>query len=1145
MVFRDAETLRRGLEPIFGDPGSAPLQKAARVAFVYTGQGNQWVGMGEALYRQEPVFRAVMDRCDRYIREERGTSLLDVMFGRSGPEHDLDEPRWTQPAVYALECSLTALWESVGIEPVAVLGHSLGEIAAAQAAGVFSLEEGMKFASARGRLMGNLPRAGAMAAVFAPAAAVSEAVSRWRAGHAGSDISIGVDNGAHQVISGPAGEVNALADQLEAGGVNVRRLRPSPAYHSPLVEPALDDLQAVFGDIPVSQPSLPLVSNVTGKPVGPDRLMDGAYWRRHARQPVQFAGCVETLAAELDVDAVIELGPHAILGPLVSLNWPAGSGVADAPLVLPSLLRPSFDGSEPERADAFLSAVSGAYRAGLPVDFRGLFAGERRRRISIPGYPFQRRRFWVSAHQRRVTEDSHPLLGTRHESPRGEVTFETDMYPSDPSWLRDHRVYGRVIMPGALFGAMAAAVSETAVSETEGGSGLAVEEFQLLNPLVYPEFDGEPGSEEPGRRISLVMDGASASQPRRFEIYSKGDSDDSWLLHAEGRLAPSNGRPAPAERIDLESLKAGLLPQDLSAYYRAKVATGIDLGPSFRTLEALWGDQGEAVAEIRLPVPNEGYDTAAHPLVLDGCFQVLSAARHLSDLGGEATYLPFAWERLWLNGPMPERLVCHARLRRETPETAGTELEPAPAPETLTGDLWFYSTDGIALGGLTGFAIKRANRSSLFSSTESLEDLLYEVAWRDRPLQNRLRPAIELAAPSAVAAETDAFADYLAREGVQVPDRAALLGDLEQLSRAYSLAALDRLGWSRRAGAVIDPEELAEETSVIPQHSRLLERMLRLLSDAGVLEKEPGGQYRVLLGEGDPLPEEALSDAEAFAGRLAELHPHGGVELGLLQRSGGALPDVLQGDVDPLSILFPREGPGATDYYFAAPASRASNRLLGDAVAALVAGWPQDRRLRILEVGAGTGSGTSVVLPELPENNFDYVFTDISAGFFAEAENRFGDWDAPIEYRPLDIERDPATQGFELHAYDLVIAVNVLHATKDLRETLGHCRDLLAASGQLVAVENLRGRGWQDVTFGQLGGWWRYSDAYRPEHALASPEIWRQALTDSGFQDPVVLGGESRSRQEGPLGSGVIIAQGPSTVSWPPDCGWCWKMTRL
>ena len=315
VVFRDINSLRDGLEAIAEATEPAVPQRAARVAFVYTGQGNQWVGMGEALYRQEPVFREVMDRCDSFIRQERGLSLLDVMFGRPNSNGDLDEPRWTQPAIYALECALTALWRSVGIEPVAVLGHSLGEIAAAQAAGVFTLEEGMKFASARGRLMGDLPAAGAMAAIFAPAARVVAAVENWHQEHPGSNLCIGVDNGAHQVISGPQEEVHALADQLESEGVNLRRLRPSPAYHSPLVEPALGELQAVFDEIAVLQPAVPLISNVTGQPLGADFMMDGAYWRQHARQPVQFRQCVETLAADLSVDAVIELGPHAILGP--------------------------------------------------------------------------------------------------------------------------------------------------------------------------------------------------------------------------------------------------------------------------------------------------------------------------------------------------------------------------------------------------------------------------------------------------------------------------------------------------------------------------------------------------------------------------------------------------------------------------------------------------------------------------------------------------------------------------------------------------------------------------------------------------------------------------------------------------------------
>ncbi len=1125
VVFRDADSLRSGLEAIANAPDTAASPRAARVAFVYTGQGNQWVGMGESLYRQEPVFREVLDRCDRYILEERGTSLLDVMFGRPGAEADLDEPRWTQPAIYTLECALTALWRSVGIEPVAVLGHSLGEIAAAQAAGVFTLEEGMKFASARGRLMGDLPAAGAMAAIFAPADRVAAAVSDWQAAHAGSSLCIGVDNGAHQVISGPEKEIHALADQLESNGVSLRRLRPSPAYHSPLVEPALDELQAVFDDIAVSPPSVSLVSNVTGKPVADEQGMDGAYWRRHARQPVQFRGCVETLASDLDVDAVIELGPHAILGPLVSLNWPPGTATADTPLVLQSFLRPSFDGSEPERADAFVSAVAGAYRAGLPVNFRALFAGESRRKIKIPGYPFQRRRFWTPAPQRRVAEDSHPLLGTKHESPRDEVMFETEMFPSDPAWLDDHRVYGRVIMPGALFGAMA-----SAVPWLEGSGASAVEEMQLLNPLVYPHFDGEAESPEPGKRVQLVVEGSRSNQPRRFEVFSKGEGDDEWTQHAEGRISPSGAQPASIERADLRSLKAGLLPQDLSAYYRNKAATGIDLGPAFRTLEALWGRPGEALGEIALQTPPEGGDTGIHPLLLDGCFQVMSAARHLSEIGGEATYLPFAWERLWLNAPMPDRLVCRARLRESSPG-AQPEETATSEPETITGDLWFYSPDGIALGGMTGFALKRATRASLLSATEELEDLLYEFVWRELPLPDRLRPADALASPSAIYAATGTFGDYLAREGVSLEERSALLDDLELLARGYALQALDRLGWDRQPGTIVDPELLRVQLGVLPEHATLLERILRLQAQAGVLERE-GGRFRVRIGAGDPLPHEALEDPEAFTDRLTLFHPHGVAELGLLGRSGGALAQVLQGDVNPLAILFPREGPGVTDFYFTAPASRATNLLLGDAVAAAVADWPEDRPLRILEVGAGTGSGTSTVLPQLPTGNYTYLFTDISAGFFAEAENRFADSGAPLEFRPLDIERNPADQGYDLHAFDLVIAVNVLHATRNLGETLGHCRDLLVPSGKLVAVENLRGLGWQDMVFGQLDGWWRFSDRYRPDHALASPAVWRQALADTGFVESAVLGGDSRTN-ELPLGSGVVLAEGPAEVEWP------------
>ena len=237
VVFNDASQLREKLKGLAeeADHEAGPVPRAAtKVAFVFTGQGSQWPGMGEALYQREPVFRSVLDRCDRLLMEDRGFSLLEVMFGRGASGGMLDEPAWTQPAIYALECALTALWASVGVTPDVVVGHSLGEIAAAQAAGVFSLETGLRFAATRGALLGATRGDGAMAAVFAPAARVAAAVEECNAATHDVGLSVAVDNGLQQVVSGPAQEVEAVLARFEAEEVKVRRLRRSPAYHSAL-----------------------------------------------------------------------------------------------------------------------------------------------------------------------------------------------------------------------------------------------------------------------------------------------------------------------------------------------------------------------------------------------------------------------------------------------------------------------------------------------------------------------------------------------------------------------------------------------------------------------------------------------------------------------------------------------------------------------------------------------------------------------------------------------------------------------------------------------------------------------------------------------------------------------------------------------
>ena len=503
----------------------------------------------------------------------------------------------------------------------------------------------------------------------------------------------------------------------------------------------------------------------------------------------------------------------------------------------------------------------------------------------------------------------------------------------------------------------------------------------------------------------------------------------------------------------------------------------------------------------------------------------MAAARSAAGLEDGSPYLPFGWERLWLRAPLGDRLVCHAVLRE--PSTEGERPR-----EVVSADLRFYTADGAELGGLDAYTVKRATRAALLPPDEGIDDLLYEVVWKDRPLAQGVVPADFMPEPRAVAARSRLFAAYLEDVGIDARGRTDLLTDLERLSWSYARQALERLGWQHAAGEVVEPEALREWLGVLPEHSRLFRRLFEMLVRAGLAEAA-GDRFVVTRdGSSDPGVRAALDDPVSFASQMAERYEHGAAEIGLFRRSAGALADVLTGDADPLTLLFGSGEPTAADLYLKSLVWTAASRMLGDAVAALLERMPEGRRLRVIEVGAGTGSATAAVLPELPPGSYDYTYTDISAGFFAEAEGRFGGPEASIDYRALDIERDPAAQGFDRHGYDLVIASNVLHATRYLSETLGHCRSLLAPSGCLVALETLRGQGWLDLTFGGLDGWWRFADESRPHHALAGPAVWRRALADAGFEGIEILGIDETDPAQEP-DRGIILAQGPTEVTEP------------
>ncbi len=370
------------------------------VVFMFTGQGSQYVGMGRELFETQPVFRRELERCAEILRPLLDRPLLELFFSEkevNQSPHLLDETQYSQPALFALEYALATMWRSWGVEPAAVLGHSVGEYVAACLAGVFSLEDGLRLIAERGRLMATLPPGGAMAAVFADEARVSKAI-------AGTGTAIACLNGpSNIVISGEGVALSAVLDGLAVKGIRSRRLVVSHAFHSSLMDPILDSFQRAAGDIRYSEPMIAIISNVTGRTAEPGLMSCSEYWRGHIRKPVRFADSIRSLC-ESGHSVFLEIGPHPVLTGMAGLSVPEFEGVWAS-----SLHRDTGNW------ESLLESVSTLYSHGVNLEWSGLHAGPQRKRIVLPTYPFQRQRYWLEERESWVAR--HGILSSGFKSP--------------------------------------------------------------------------------------------------------------------------------------------------------------------------------------------------------------------------------------------------------------------------------------------------------------------------------------------------------------------------------------------------------------------------------------------------------------------------------------------------------------------------------------------------------------------------------------------------------------------------------------------------------------------------------------------------------------------------------------------------------
>ena len=1044
-----------------------------RVGFIMSGQGPQWWGMGRELMRHEPVFREAMEHCARAMEPWARFSLLEEL-ARDEASSRLQQTEIAQPAIFAMQVALSALWKSLGVTPSAIVGHSVGEIAAACVAGILSVEEAARVIVLRARLMHECARGdGTMLAVGLSEEEAVALLSRHD-----RTISIAAFNGPKSLtLSGPRVALEAVVAELEPKGVFARFVRVDHPFHHALMQPAADALAAELAGLAPRPEEVPFFSTVTGQRCrGADCTAD--HWGRGIRQAVQFVPAVNALA-DHGIEVWLEISAHPALS--LSIQECLAARQQKAPVT-------SSTRRDREHA-AFLEAVLDLHRAGVALDFAAMTPS--RALLTLPAYPWDKSRWWhESAELRdgRLAPGGKGLLDAR--LPRAVPVWITRLDQRHMAFLKDHKVDTHVIFPAAAFVEM---VLEAGVQLFDGRP-FAIEDFEIRKPLILPE----PAS-------GLVLELTYEPGERTFTIQSRFEQAASWSVHVVGSLRSERVESSFADSAwsapgpDLEE-------EGVGQFYGYMSDLGLRYGEEFRGVRSLFAGGGQSAGSVALTEASaaRAAEYALHPVLLDGALHVFSAgARTVEDRRAKMK-LPVRFAKiLFLRSPGASTRV-NARVLHFN-------------EELLEGRIALYDDAGrpcVLVDGFRAVSLAAARRPGAAGGGR---DLVYHVDWERTdsvPSPTPPAPVPLVRLREAALATLDTVIGLRGRGHLE-----AVMAAEEELAAAQLAHGLQAMGVA--APAVFTADSLGIAAPMRTVFGRLMNR----LAARGLLAARDGGF----------MPTPALADSAASAsqklGDFIRRHP-GHLPEGLLCASTGAeLGPILRGEKDAVQILFSGTGAELLEQFYG-DGLFASHWMasITSAVQEAARHLPEGRGLRILEIGAGTGGLAAQLLPLLDRGLHHYTFTDVSPGFFPAASQKLAAF-PEVDYKVFDLEKPGADQGFEPNSCDFIVGTNVLHAVADVRATLRTLHDLLAPGGTLMFMDVATPQLWTESVFGLTSGWWHLTDRdLRPDQPLLQRAQWEAALREVGFAETTSLPG-----LQGPEGEGqiAVLARKEGTPAVP------------